>query len=558
MQDKNCFAFTVSLAIIFLSVFFTKSIRAAPPQHESMLGSGSSGIQLAQSDPTLEPPQPEKPHPTTGVSGLRPEKPPTMTGPTLYSRGLPPIPRGLGSATERRIALVIGNSTYKVGPLKNPVNDAHLIAATLRSVGFKVIERTDADQKEMKRALQKFGDRLEEAGKDGVGLFYYAGHGVQANGRNYLIPLGAEIQRESDLDIEALRANAVLSTMDYARNRLNFVIMDACRNNPYARSFRSASRGLARMEAPRGTLVAYATGPGDVAADGKGDNSPYTEALVKAMQEPGVPVEQMFKQVRLLVEKATGSKQTPWEESSLTGDFYFNPVSLPPGPKKPTSTTSTVGAQTSAERKAPPAVIPLSQPLVAAQKEMMFWQSIQGSENPEDFEAYLKKYADGEFAVLATNRIKKLRPPIVSLAVHADKKELEVNQRIALTIRGKDSDGREVEIRQGVEWESTDERIVSVDSRGQVEAQKEGSADIIARYKELASLPLTFTVRDRIQDHLKIAKFYRERGEYSDAISELKKARSVDPENKQVLAELKKTRKACNAEKRIGRKGLEC
>lgn len=539
MQDKNCFAVTVSLAIIFLSVFFTNSIRAVPPQHESMLGSGSSGIQLAQSaDPTLEPPSPVKPHATTGVSGSRPEKPSSITGPTLFWRGLPPLLRGLGSATERRIALVIGNSAYKVGPLKNPVNDARLIATTLRSVGFKVIERTNVDQKAMKRALQKFGDLLEEAGKAGVGLFYYAGHGVQANGRNYLIPLGAEIQRESDLEIEALRANAVLSTMDYARNRLNFVIMDACRNNPYARSFRSASRGLARMEAPRGTLVAYATGPGDVAADGKGDNSPYTEALVKAMQEPGVPVEQMFKRVRLMVEEETDSKQTPWEESSLTGDFYFIPL------KKPIS--------------APEPELSPAQPLVAAQKEMMFWQSIQNSENPANFEAYLKKYPDGEFTSLATNRIKELRPQIVSLAVHADKKELEVNQRIALTIRGKDSDGREVEIRQGVEWRSSDEGVLSVDSRGQVEAQKVGSADITARYEGLASLALTFTVTDAIQDHLKIAKFFRERGEYSDAISELEKARSIDPENKLVLAELKKTRKACNAEKRLGRKGLEC
>jgi len=400
MQGKNCFAVTVSLAIIFLSVFFANSIRAVPPQHESMLGSGSSGIQLAQSaDPTLEPPQPEKPHPTTGVSGLRPEKPPTMTGPTLYSRGLPPLPRGLGSATERRIALVIGNSAYKVGPLKNPVNDASLIAATLRSVGFKVIERTNADQKAMKRALQKFGDLLEKAGKDGVGLFYYAGHGVQANGRNYLIPVGAEIQRESDLEIEALRANAVLSTMDYARNRLNFVIMDACRNNPYARSFRSTSRGLARMEAPRGTLVAYATGPNEVAMDGKGDNSPYTEALVKAMQEPGVPVEQMFKRVRRLVEEETGSKQTPWEESSLTGDFYFNPA--PPEEKTPPVTGGVAG-------KVPVEEPAVTTAVIAARKEMMFWQSIQNSENPANFEGYLRKYPDGEFTILAKNRLATL------------------------------------------------------------------------------------------------------------------------------------------------------
>ncbi len=453
--------------------------------------------------------------------------------------------------SEPRIALVIGNSAYKVGPLKNPANDARLIAATLRSVGFKVIERTNANQKAMKRALQKFGGLLDEAGKDGVGLFYYAGHGVQANGRNYLIPLGVEIQRESDLEIEALRASAVLSTMDYARNRLNILIMDACRNNPYARSFRSAARGLARMEAPRGTLVAYATGPGDVAADGKGDNSPYTEALVKAMREPGVPVEQMFKQVRLLVEKATGSKQTPWEESSLTGDFYFNPVSSPvvvkPRPEEERSDT-------------PP----------GQSVEMLFWESIRNSDNPANFRAYLKKYPDGVFTSIAKIRLTALTSPpppqIVSLKVHADKRELKIKERMALKVKGKYSDGREKEIKKGVEWQSNNEGVVSV-AGGQVEARRAGHADITVGYKGLVSPPLTLIVKvpkppkarnGRIQDHIKIAKFFRERGEYSDAIFELEKARSVDPKNKQVLGELQKTRKACNAEKRLGRKGLRC
>ena len=319
-----------------------------------------------------------------------------------------------------RIALVIGNSRYKDAPLKNPANDARLMAKSLRKLGFQVLERVDVDQKGMKRAIQEFGDHLERAGAEAVGLFYYAGHGVQANGRNYLIPLGAEIQRESDLEIEALRANAVLSTMDYARNRLNFVIMDACRNNPYARSFRSTSRGLARMEAPRGTLVAYATGPNEVAMDGKGDNSPYTEALVKAMQEPGVPVEQMFKRVRLMVEEETDSKQTPWEESSLTGDFYFNPAPLEP--EKTLPVTGGVAGKVPVEEPAATTAV------VAARKEMMFWQSIQISENPANFEAYLKKYPDGEFVLLAKNRIKELRLAIVSLD---ERKRLEEERKRA-------------------------------------------------------------------------------------------------------------------------------
>ncbi|PCI40511.1 MAG: hypothetical protein COB46_06670 [Rhodospirillaceae bacterium] len=148
------------------------------------------------------------------------------------------------AAKAPRVALVIGNSNYQFAPLANPVNDAKLISKTLRGLGFEVLDHYDINQKSMKRAILNFGDRLEELGKDTVGLFYYAGHGVQVRGNNYLIPIDAEIDRERDVDIEALSAQSVLGTMAYAENRLNFIIMDACRNNPFKRSFRSASRGL--------------------------------------------------------------------------------------------------------------------------------------------------------------------------------------------------------------------------------------------------------------------------------------------------------------------------
>ena len=296
------------------------------------------------------------------------------------------------SAAELRIALVIGNGGYETAPLNNPVNDARLMAATLRGVGFEVIERIDADQKAMKRAIQEFGERLEQAGQDGVGLFYFSGHGVQVGGVNYLIPIDTSINRESDVDIEAVSANAVLGTMEFARNRLNIVILDACRNNPYARSFRSAARGLARMDAPRGTLVAYATAPGGVAFDGEGANSPYTSALAQAMQAPGLKVEEAFKQVRLSVMAETGEQQVPWEASSLTGDFYFSPGS---------------GAGTEAQV----AVTPPTAATVASQVavEVAFWQSIENSQDPADFEVYLEGYGQtGAFTVLARNRIRAL------------------------------------------------------------------------------------------------------------------------------------------------------
>jgi hypothetical protein len=226
-------------------------------------------------------------------------------------------------AEETRIALVIGNSDYASGPLPNPANDAKLIGDALTGLGFDVIARRNADQLTMKRAIQEFGSRLEKAGPGAVGLFYYAGHGVQLSGRNYLIPTTARIEREGDVEIEAVSADWVIEQMRYARNRLNIVILDACRNNPFTRSMRSVDHGLATMDAPAGILIAYSTAPGAVAADGTGRNSPYTEALTQAMREMHEPVEQVFKHVRVGVMNATDGKQVPWESSSLTGDFYF-------------------------------------------------------------------------------------------------------------------------------------------------------------------------------------------------------------------------------------------
>ncbi|MGO9993262.1 MAG: caspase family protein [Steroidobacteraceae bacterium] len=226
-------------------------------------------------------------------------------------------------AAEPRIALVIGNSDYASGPLPNPANDAKLIGDELADLGFDVIARRNADQTTMKRAIQEFGARLEKAGPDSVGLFYYAGHGVQLNGRNYLIPTTARIEREGDVEIEAVSADWVIEQMRFARNRLNIVILDACRNNPFTRSMRSVDHGLATMDAPAGILIAYSTAPGSVAADGTGRNSPYTEALTHAIRDLHEPVEQVFKHVRVGVMSATAGKQVPWESSSLTGDFYF-------------------------------------------------------------------------------------------------------------------------------------------------------------------------------------------------------------------------------------------
>jgi uncharacterized caspase-like protein len=221
---------------------------------------------------------------------------------------------------EKRVALVIGNATYATSPLRNPVNDARAMAQTLKNVGFDVIARENANEREMKRAINEFGDRLRGGG---VGVFFFAGHGMQVGGRNFLIPIGAEIQTEADVDVETIDVNRVLARMEGARNRLNIVILDACRDNPFARGFRSTTRGLGSIDAPSGTLIAYATAPGRVARDGEGANGLYTGELLRAMREPGLRVEELFKSVRAAVRQKTNGEQVPWEASSVEGDFIF-------------------------------------------------------------------------------------------------------------------------------------------------------------------------------------------------------------------------------------------
>ena len=229
---------------------------------------------------------------------------------------------------EARHALVIGNANYTYGALKNPLNDARAMARELSLAGFEVQLLEDATQPAMQRAIRRFGDAIQQGA---VGLFYYAGHGMQVKGRNFLVPVNADIDREYEIEYNAVDVNMVLAMMDAAKNPLNIVILDACRNNPFARTFRIASTGLARMDAPAGTFIAFATAPGAIAADGSGENGIYTKHLLAHLAKPGVPIEQLFKQVRIGVMEETRGEQTPWESSSLRGEFSFRPGSASPG-----------------------------------------------------------------------------------------------------------------------------------------------------------------------------------------------------------------------------------
>ncbi|MEX2190365.1 MAG: caspase family protein [Bacteroidota bacterium] len=247
---------------------------------------------------------------------------------------------------EERVALVIGNSDYAVAPLLNPVNDARDIARNLESYGFKVILKENASFNDMKRAIREFGRSLHT---NSVGLFYYSGHGMQVNGENYLIPVASELHNEEEIEYETVNAGFVLAQMEAARNRMNILILDACRNNPFARSFRSATRGLAMMNAPTGTLIAYATAPGSTASDGTGKNGLYTEELLAQMNVPGQKIEDVFKRVRANVINRSNTQQTPWEASSLIGDFYFtNPKQEAPKTESPTLSAIPIATKSTA------------------------------------------------------------------------------------------------------------------------------------------------------------------------------------------------------------------
>jgi len=222
----------------------------------------------------------------------------------------------------KRVALVVGNNNYKFHPLKNSRNDADGMSRALRESGFEVIDLRDSTLPQMRTAVRQFGDKLLTYD---VGLVYYSGHGVEVKGRNYFIPVNADIMREDEIADQGLDVSLILEKMSTAQRSVNILIVDACRDDPFGRGFRSTSRGLAQMDAPRGTIIAYATSPGKVASDGdpRDKNSPYTKHLLRAMQSPNKPIEQVFKEVRRAVQEETKNQQTPWENTSLSGDFYF-------------------------------------------------------------------------------------------------------------------------------------------------------------------------------------------------------------------------------------------
>lgn len=289
------------------------------------------------------------------------------------------------SFAAKRVALVIGNDSYQSLPsLNNAGKDARDIAAKLEGLGFEVILKTNAGRRDFARALARFEEKLQGAD---AGLVFYAGHGIQADGLNYLVPSDARIEVEEDLRFEGIAAAEFLKSMARADAPVNLVILDACRDNPLPRRTRSAARGLSVVEVPstiKGTAILYSAGKGEVAADGpRGGNGVFTGALLAALDNPGLTVEQVFKETARSVSSLTGGRQTPWNNSSLTGDFYFNSAT-PPTPKKTTA-----------------AVLP---------EDDRLWKSVENSSNPAMFRVYLKRFPNGLYADVARIKIEELEP----------------------------------------------------------------------------------------------------------------------------------------------------
>ena len=233
-----------------------------------------------------------------------------------------PAPTAL-QGPEQRVALVIGNSNYQNAPqLQNPDNDAQSMAQFLNSAGFEVVAATDLSQNDMLRVVQDFSAKVSARGPNTVAMVYYAGHGVQLAGENYLVPVDAKVSSQTELVNNSVRLVDVMSTLETIPSRMRIVILDACRNNPFP-NVNDAGRGLAIVDAPNGSIVGYSTAPGAEALDGTNGHSPYTQAFLNVAREPNVPIEQLFKRVRLEVNQTTSGAQIPWESSSLTSDFTF-------------------------------------------------------------------------------------------------------------------------------------------------------------------------------------------------------------------------------------------
>jgi hypothetical protein len=289
-----------------------------------------------------------------------------------------------------RVALVIGNSSYASVPLLNPANDAKAMSETLRGLGFTVIEVRDGSKAQMADAIGKVRDSLQ--GKQGVGMLYYAGHGLQMDARNFMVPVDAKLSKAADVTAQTVEVGSVIEAFKTAGNRMNILVLDACRDNPFGGI--TTGKGLAPLDAPSGTFLAYATAPGNVAGDGdeKSGNGLYTQYLLQELKKPQASIENVFKRVRFAVRKASAGRQIPWESTSLEDDFQFND-----------------GRVVALQR---PTALQLQDQFSAEKQD---WDRIKDSSNPDDFYAFLQKYPSGTITEAAHGRLNLLSKPTLTV-----------------------------------------------------------------------------------------------------------------------------------------------
>ena len=292
-----------------------------------------------------------------------------------------------------RLALIIGNTKYPEAPLKNPANDAKAIAGELQKSGFKVNLQLDAGRAQMAAAIAAFSAELAKT--KGVGMFYYAGHGAQLAWRNYLIPVDAVIEKLEDMRTKTIELNSLLEGMTKAQNPMNIIMLDACRDNPFGTKVPIEQKGLSQFDAPPGSLLAYATSPGNTAGDGEGANGLYTENLLREIRVPDAKIEDVLKRVRLNVRRKSEGQQIPWESTSLEDDFYF----LPPQHIRKLSETELDKV---------------------FNEELSLWEKIKESKEPAPLEDYLRKYPSGQFSELAQYRLDQVLKAKGEKAIHIE------------------------------------------------------------------------------------------------------------------------------------------
>ncbi len=304
---------------------------------------------------------------------------------------------------DRRVALVIGNGAYKqAAALANPANDARAIAAALERLGFEVVSGFDLSNADMRKTVRAFADKL--VGAD-VAMFFYAGHGLQVSGENYLIPVDAAIRSEADLDFNAVKIDLISRQMD-RETKVKIIMLDACRDNPFEKELSRSlgktrstivKQGLAEVGTAGGTIIAFATDPGSVALDGDGQHSPFTTALLKHIEAPGIEIGLMLRRVTKDVYESTGERQRPWTNASLTGELYLKQGETAGTPQSPAATATA------------PAAPPAATGFDDRQMELAMWQAADKSGQASDYQEYLKRYPNGQFAGLARNRLEALK-----------------------------------------------------------------------------------------------------------------------------------------------------